>query len=75
MIDLDIIADLDPTTGLPVVDHQSPAQRWLNALNQGAGQAPSFNTLNHEKLSARSAPDKPRNYAEPTAAQINVIPK
>ncbi len=59
MIDVDLIADLDPTTGLPVIDHRSPAQRWLNALNQGTGQAPSFNTLNHENISARSGPKQP----------------
>lgn len=68
MIDLDLTACVDPVTGIPQVDRRSLAQRWLNALNQGAGQAPSFNTLNHEKLSARSAPDKPRNYAEPASA-------
>jgi len=75
MIDLDIIANLDPTTGLPVVDHQSPAQRWHDALNHSSRQNLHPTPLYHEKLSARSAPDKPRNYAEPTAAKINVIPK
>jgi hypothetical protein len=68
MIDLDIITDLDPTTGLPVVDHRSPAQRWSEVLNHGSEQNLHPTPLNHEQLSARSALNKPRNYAEPASA-------
>lgn len=35
MIDLDIITGLDPTTGVPTVDHRSKAQRWPDAIHHG----------------------------------------
>jgi len=59
MIDPDIIADLDPTTGLPVVDHQSLAQRWHDALNHSSRQNLHQTPLYQEKLSTRSGPKKP----------------
>lgn len=45
MIDVDVIAYLDPTTGLPVVDHRSPAQRWSEALNHGSEQNLSSDSI------------------------------
>jgi hypothetical protein len=35
MIDIDHIANLDAATGLPVVDHRSTIQRWLDTLDEG----------------------------------------
>jgi hypothetical protein len=34
MIDLDLLAHLDSQTGLPAVDLRSPAQRWLDDLDE-----------------------------------------
>jgi len=34
MIDTDIIAHLDPQTGLPAVDLRSSARRWLDELDE-----------------------------------------
>lgn len=47
MIDLDIISDLDPTTGLPVVDHRSRAQRRLDAIHDGPENHGATNVLPH----------------------------
>lgn len=68
MMDVDLVADIDPLTGAPVFDNRTASTRWLDALNHGCGVALSASSLNHEQLSARSAPDKPRNYAVPTSA-------
>jgi hypothetical protein len=38
MIDVDLISHLDVRTGLPVIDHRSPAQRWLGAMHHGPEQ-------------------------------------
>ena len=35
MTDIDLIANLDPATGLPLVDTRSAARRWLEALHYG----------------------------------------
>jgi hypothetical protein len=46
MTDLDYIADLDPLTGLPVVDTRTTATRWLDCLHHG----PEFHGAAHIHL-------------------------
>jgi hypothetical protein len=35
MIDVDLIAELDPTTGQPRVEDRPRARRWLESLHYG----------------------------------------
>ena len=73
MIDLDIISVLDPTTGLPVVDHRSRAQRRLDAIHDGPENHGATNVLPH--FDPVGAEKTNNNDAAPTAAIINVISK
>jgi len=47
MIDVDLNADLDPTTGLPVVDDLSTAQRWLDAIRHGPEKHGATDAFSH----------------------------
>jgi hypothetical protein len=72
MTDIDLIANLDKATGLPEVDHRSPAQRWLGAMHHGPEQhgtahlhltpPPPFGQVGAD-------PTKNPTKAAPTAAQ------
>jgi hypothetical protein len=63
MIDVDLISHLDVRTGLPVVDHLSPTQRWRDALDHGSEQNLSSDTL------------EPRKHFGPVGADHNTKPK
>jgi hypothetical protein len=75
MIDVDLISHLDVRTGLPVVDHLSPTQRWRDALNHGCGRNTSSDTLAPRKHFGSVGADTTNNTpnAAPTAAKTKTI--
>ena len=68
MIDIDLTAHLDSTTGLPTVDHRSPAQRRLDAIHDGPENHGATNPFsNFGSVGADTTNHTPN--AAPTAAQ------
>lgn len=49
MTDIDIVADLAPRTGLPVVDSRPTARRWLESLAYGPEYDNTMNASAHEQ--------------------------
>ena len=47
-IDIDIIAELDPTTGQPRVEERSRALRWIEALDEGPN--PAFKAISPQEV-------------------------
>jgi hypothetical protein len=47
-MDLDVIAELDPLTGLPRIDDRPPALRWIEALDHGP--MPEFNAAGPQEV-------------------------
>jgi hypothetical protein len=70
MIDVDLISHLDVRTGLPVIDHLSPTQRWRDALNHGSDQNPSSDALAPRKNFGPVGADHNKSKtAAPTSAK------
>jgi hypothetical protein len=69
MTDLDSIADLDPLTGLPVVDHRAKAERWLDALDNSPVSTPSPVALPYNNFGQVGAGETTNETAAPTAAK------
>ena len=59
MMDVDVVTDINPLTGAPVLDDRCAARRWLEALHYG----PTFpeQHKNNQTISARSGPITTQN--------------
>jgi hypothetical protein len=69
--DADLFADFNPLRGVPIYDDQSPARRWLDALDEGPELPRQQKPSQHTNFGTVGADHntKPKTAA-PTAAQI-----
>ena len=47
-MDLDVIADINPTTGQPQVEDRPRALRWIEALDEGPN--PAFKAISPQEV-------------------------
>lgn len=73
-MDLDVIAELDPLTGLPRIDDRPPALRWVEALDEGPHQAIKHQQTSPTHMEANLSQTKATHALQPNKAKPRKTP-